>query len=65
MRLIIALTVLSVAAWAWTWIYAPKVRHAKWDGQKFSCPVHTDLWANESEALAGKSDYVYCIPGSR
>ena len=36
--------------------------HATWDGTRFSCPAKTDVWASEPEALAGREDYVYCIP---
>ena len=39
-----------------------EVRHARWDGVRFSCPAHYDIWASEPEALAGHDDYVYCIP---
>lgn len=60
MRTAIAISILLIAGW----VYVPRVRHAKWDGQRFTCPAHTDVWADESEALAGK-DYVYCIPDSR
>jgi hypothetical protein len=60
MRTAITLATLLVAAW----FYMPRIRHAKWDGKRFNCPINTDLWADESEALAGK-DYVYCIPERR
>ncbi len=38
-----------------------RATHAKWDGQRYSCPAGTDLWASESEALAGRDDYTYCV----
>lgn len=34
---------------------------AEWDGQRFVCPARTSMWVSESEALAGKQDYVYCV----
>lgn len=37
------------------------VQHARWNGKRFSCPVGTDLWASEPEALENRSDYVYCV----
>lgn len=40
---------------------AAKPIHATWDGERFSCPAGTDLWASEPEALEGRSDYVYCV----
>lgn len=34
---------------------------AKWDGKRFVCPDSAPyVWADEGEALNGKSDYVYC-----
>jgi hypothetical protein len=39
--------------------------HAKWDGERFSCPGGTDIWADENEAIAGKDDYAYCIGAVR
>jgi len=35
--------------------------HATWDGERFSCPVNTAIWASEQEAAEGKDNYVYCI----
>jgi hypothetical protein len=36
---------------------------ATWDGQQFSCPASTEIYADETEALTGKPDYVYCVYG--
>ncbi len=38
--------------------------HAKWDGKTFTCPPDTDLWADEGEAVAGKNNFVYCMPNA-
>ncbi len=58
MRFYVALSVLVAAFYA----QSRTVTHATWDGQRFSCPAHTDLWADEGEALEGSNTYVYCIP---
>ena len=41
-----------------------KAKHATWNGQHFTCPANTDIWADESEALAGK-DCAYCVRGTK
>ena len=33
---------------------------ATWDGKKFVCPAGMFVWADESEAVAGKDDFAYC-----
>lgn len=33
---------------------------ATWNGTAFSCPKGMNIWADETEAIAGKDDYVYC-----
>jgi hypothetical protein len=39
----------------------PTALKATWDGTHFICPPNAPyLWADESEALAGKEAYVYC-----
>ena len=52
------LVAFSLGAWG-AWEHRPS--HAIWDGQRFSCADGRAIWADESEALAGKPDYVYCI----
>jgi hypothetical protein len=37
------------------------VRHAKWDGQRFTCPSGTSVYASEHEALQGRQDFAYCV----
>jgi hypothetical protein len=33
---------------------------ATWDGKRFTCPQGMFVWADESEAVAGKDDFAYC-----
>jgi len=33
---------------------------ATWDGTRFTCPKGMFVWADESEAAAGKDDFAYC-----
>jgi hypothetical protein len=63
MRIYLVLAVLVASGWG----PAPKLKvtHADWDGTRFVCPIGTDEWASEREAIAGKDDYVYCVPEVR
>ena len=57
--------VIAVLAVSGYFFAVRRVTRANWDGARFTCPAGRSLWADEGEALAGHSDYVYCIPEVR
>lgn len=41
---------------------ASRVRPARWDGDRWTCPPNTDEYADEGKAFKTGKDYVYCMP---